>query len=74
MAVLGRDALVVKLHAMHRQPGMREPHDQPVVGLRHHREIVRQARALDHQLMIPGRLEGSIDAHEHTGALVLDLR
>src|SRR5260370_28643001 len=57
MAMLGGDAFGMKLHAVHRQPGMRKPHDQPVVGLRQHRQITRPAPALDHERMTSGPLE-----------------
>ena len=57
MAVLGRDALGMELHAVHRQACVREPHHQAVVGLGDDRKLGRQGRALDHQRMIARRLE-----------------
>src|SRR5437763_903209 len=72
MAVLGGDAFRVKLHAVHRQPGVRETHHQAVVGLGGDVEFVRHGGALDHQRMITRRLERSIDAAEHAFTLVPD--
>ena len=43
MAVLGRDAFGMKLHAVHRQFRVRESHDHAVIGIRGHGEVARQA-------------------------------
>src|SRR5690242_12669693 len=47
MAVLGRDAFGMELHAVHRQGLVRETHDQPVVGLSHGRQLVGHGGAID---------------------------
>src|SRR6185312_9080186 len=55
MAMLGRDAFGMKLHAVHGQTFVRQSHHQPVAGLRRHDQIARHAGALDHQRMIACR-------------------
>src|SRR5690242_5007980 len=62
MAVLRRDAFGMKLHAVHRQPLMREPHHQPVACFGRDIELARHARALDHQRMVTCGFERRIDA------------
>src|ERR1700720_602978 len=74
MTVLRRDAFGMELHAMHRQPVMRKPHHQTVLGFRRHAEIARHGFALDHQRMIARRLEWRIDATKDAPAAVLDFR
>src|ERR1700722_9473797 len=74
MAVLGRDALGMELHAMHRQVRMGEAHHHAVVGIGGHGELARHARTLDHQRVIARRLERRIDAAKNAGAVVADLR
>src|SRR6201987_3483674 len=49
MTVLGGDAFGMELHPVRRQPVMRKPHHQTVLGLRGHIEIAGQARLLDQQ-------------------------
>src|SRR6201982_1728366 len=53
---------------------MRKPHHQPVLGLRGHVEIARQALALDHERMVARRIERRIDAAKYAAAAMLDLR
>src|SRR5260370_20791413 len=74
MAVLGRNALGMKLHAVHRQPAMCDTHDETIPGFGGHVEVARQAVAIDHQRMIPRRVEWRIDAAKNAGAAVLDFR
>src|SRR6516225_8762149 len=74
MSVLGGDAFGVELHAVHRQPFMRKPHHQSVLGLGRHVQIVRHALALDHQRMIARRFERGVDAAKHARSVMLDLR
>src|SRR5262245_66234697 len=73
MAMLGGDALRMKLNAVHRKRAMREPHDQAIIGLGRYREHVRQARSFDHQRMIARGPERRIDTAEDAVALVPDL-
>src|SRR6266487_1613659 len=73
MAVLGGNALGMKLDAMHCKRAMRQPHDQTVIGLRCHNEFVRQARPIHHERMVACGLERRIDAAEYAGALMPDL-
>src|SRR5271154_1830151 len=61
MAVLGGDALGMELHAVHRQPRVRKPHDQAAVGIGGHRQVARQAFALDHERVVARRQERPID-------------
>src|SRR5689334_12280678 len=72
MPVLGGDAFGMKLHAVHRQLPMREPHHQAVRGFGGHIQIARHGRTLDHQRMIARRFERRIDAAEDTAAAMLD--
>src|SRR5262249_23138462 len=74
MTVLGGDAFGVELHAVHRQPLMRKPHHQTVIGLGRHVEIARHALALNHERMIARRFERRIDAAKYAAAAMLDLR
>src|SRR6516225_472553 len=74
MTVLGGDAFGVELHAVHRQPVMRKPHHQTVLGLGRDVQIARHALALDHQRMIARRFERGVDAAKHAPAAMLDLR
>src|SRR5580658_8699673 len=62
MAMVRRDALGMKLYAVHRQAAMREPHDKTVIGIGGHREFAWHAVALDHERVVTRRLEGGIDA------------
>ena len=71
--MLGGDALRMELHAVHGKRAMGKPHDHAVMGLRRHRQIVRQARAFDHERMVARGLEWGIDAAKHAFTLVLDL-
>src|SRR5664279_395333 len=57
VAVLGGDALGVKLHAVHGQARMRNAHHQTVVGFGVDGERARHAGALDHQRMIARGVE-----------------
>src|SRR4029079_6936255 len=68
MAVLGGDALGMKLHAVHGPRLVRKPHDQAVIGFGGDAERVRKAIALDHQRMVARRLERAVDAAEHAFA------
>src|SRR6185369_598792 len=68
MAVLGRDAFGMKLHAVHRQRFVREPHDQTVAGFGGDAERVRHGVALHHQRVVARRLERAVDAAEHARA------
>ncbi len=72
--MLRRNAFRVELHAMHRQPRMREPHHQLVVGLGDGRQLGRHAGAIDHQRVVARRLERPVDAAKNARALVLDQR
>src|SRR6267154_5476241 len=56
VAVFGRDAFGVELHAMNRQGLMLQPHHK-IIRLRAHRQIPRHARALDDERMIARCLE-----------------
>ena len=49
-----------------------EPHDEAVLGIRRHGQILGQARALDHERMVARRLEGRVDAAEDAGAGMAD--
>src|SRR5262249_14796530 len=73
MAVLGGDALGMKLHAVHRQGAMLQRHHQAVPGLGGDRKIVRHRSAIDHERMIARRLEGAVDATEHALTFVANL-
>src|SRR5947209_20603797 len=73
VAVLGRDAFGMKLHAMYRQGLVRSAHHQPVAGLRGDGEFIRKGGAIDHQRMIARGFEGSVDAAEDALALMRDL-
>src|SRR4029077_4093295 len=70
MAMLRRDALGMKLHAVHGQLRMGKPHHHAVVGIGGHGELARHARSLDHQRVIARRLERRIDAAKNSGAVV----
>src|SRR5262249_53554446 len=72
--VLRGDALGMKLDAMHRQVFVREPHDEAVIGLRRHGELLRQGCAVEHQGMIARRLERPVDAAKHAAAGVANIR
>src|SRR5262249_17799378 len=74
VAMLGRDAFRMELHAVHRQGLVREPHDQSVIGFGHGRQLVRHGGAIDDQRMIARGLERAVDAAEHAAALMLDRR
>src|SRR2546423_525854 len=74
MAVLGRDAFGMKLHAVHGAMGVGEPHHEVVVGFRHHRELLRHAGALDHERVVARRLERAVDPAKHASTLVFDQR
>src|SRR6516164_1098610 len=74
VAMLGGDAFRVKLHAVHGQARVREPHDDAAVGVGSHGELARQACALDHERMVARRLERRIDAAKDAAAVVADLR
>ena len=73
MAVLGSDALGMKLHAVHRKRAVLQRHHQAVAGLRGDCKIVRHRGALDHERMIARRLERAIDTAEHAFSLVAHL-
>src|SRR4029079_10422336 len=73
MAVLGGDALGMKLHAVHGPRLVRKPHDQAVIGFGGDAERVRKAIALDHQRMVARRLERAVDAAEHAFAAMAHL-
>jgi hypothetical protein len=61
-AMLGGDALRMKLDAVDRQLPMRERHDQAVIGLRLDIEDGRAAVAVDDERMIARRLQRPVDA------------
>ena len=62
MAVLGRDALGMKLHSVHGEAAMGNTHDRPIVGFGDHCQIIRQGGAVNHERMVAGRLERPVDA------------
>src|SRR5262245_15054777 len=74
MAVLGRDAFRMELHAMHREGLVCEAHDQLVIGLGDSCQLVRHGATIDHQRMVARGLEWAVDAAEYATALVLDHR
>src|SRR5262249_55413676 len=74
MAVRGGDALGMKLQAVDREACVRNAHDEPIVGLRSQCQLVRHAGAIDHERMIPRRLERGIDAAKDAAAAVPDFR
>ena len=49
MAVVRGNALRMELHAVHRQFGVLETHDQAIAGLRRNRKLDRQAFPVDNQ-------------------------
>src|SRR5262249_25814706 len=70
MAVLGGNALRMKLNAVHRQCAVRQSHDETVTGFCRNRKLVRQACPLDHEGMVARCLERAVDAAEYAAALV----
>src|SRR6218665_3059582 len=64
MAVLGSDALGMKLDAMHGPRLVLETHDQTVIGLGSDLKIVRHGVARHHQRVVTRRLERTVDAAE----------
>src|SRR4029077_17440555 len=64
----------MKLHAMHGQTAVRDTHNETILGFGSHVEFAREARAIDHQRMIPRRLKRRIDAAKNAGAAMLDFR
>src|SRR6478609_2479248 len=73
MTLLRGDALRMELHTMHRQTRMDQPHHQAVAGLRVDRKLARYACARNDERMIARRLQRSVNAAKHPGALVFDL-
>src|SRR5215467_11496605 len=73
MAVLGRNALGMKLDAVDRQRRVRKAHDQ-VVRLGGDSQIAWHARAIDDQRVIARRLERPVDATKDPGSPVFHLR
>jgi len=73
VAMLGGDALGVKLHAMNGQGPVRKPHHQPVACLGGHRKLGGHGMSLHYERMIPRGLERPVDAAEDTLALMRDL-
>src|ERR1700744_535475 len=69
VTVLGGDAFGVKLHAVHGMGGVREAHDQPVIGFRGDFERLPGPGGLDHQRMVARRQERAVDAAEDRAAL-----
>src|SRR6185437_8158254 len=74
MAVLGGDTFGMKLHAVHRQADMREPHHQTVPGLGIDVKLARHAGALDHQRMIASGAERAVDTVKHARVRMMDVR
>ena len=70
VAMLGRDAFGMKLHAVNRELFGRNAHHQPIVGLRRNGKRFGHAGALDHERMIAGGLERAIDAAKHARAFM----
>src|SRR5664279_5837526 len=73
VAVLGGDALGMKLHSVHGQARMRQAHHQTIAGFGIDGELAWHRRALDHQRMIARGVKRSVDAAEYAGAGVFDL-
>src|SRR6266516_3455244 len=73
MPVLRGDAFRVELHAMDRQPRVRNAHDEMIVGFRRQCQLVRYAGAVDHERMVARGLERRVDAAEHAAAPMPDL-
>src|SRR5262245_4204760 len=73
MAMLGGDAFGMELHAMHRVPLVRQPHDQSLAGGGDD-EIVGQTVAINDQGMIARHLELLRQRLEHAGADVANGR
>src|SRR4051794_6617272 len=73
VAVFGRDAFGMKLHAMNRQRLVRSAHHQAVACLGGDGEFVRKSGAVDHERMITRCLERAIDAAEDALALMRNL-
>src|SRR5579883_2979637 len=61
-AVLGKDALGMKLHAVHGRRSMRDAHDEPVFALGGDFEFGRRGFAIDDQRVITRREERAVDA------------
>src|SRR5215472_3867429 len=74
MPVFGGNAFGMKLHAVHRQSAMREPHHQTILAFGGDVEIARQRLSLDHQRVVTRRFERRIDAAKHARAAMLDFR
>src|SRR5436305_1430129 len=70
MAVLGGNALRMKLNTVHRQRAMRQSHDETITGFRRDRKLGRQACPLDHERMVARCLERRDEAAEYAAALV----
>src|SRR5579885_1843499 len=74
LAMLGGDALRMKLHAVHGMRFMRKRNHNAVGGLRRDLEIFWHRLALHHKRMITRCFESIVDAVEHAFAVMLDLR
>src|SRR3984885_8447644 len=74
VAMVRGNAFRMKLHAVHRQLGVCQAHDDAGIGIRCHGEVARQAFALDHERVIARRLERRVDAAKNAAAVMADFR
>src|SRR5665213_212107 len=69
-----KDRLRVELHTFNRQGAMPKAHDDPVSGVRGHLENVGNRRRVNHERVVPGRLEWAIQTCKDTRRLVVNHR